>query len=444
MESLFTWRVLQRRKGLVAGALLTVLLATFIGARWLPASYVAKAQVRYKKSEINLSFLSGLGLQWSHGGQAPGQAESTSSRIALATARPLLEQVAQALQLRNRQGELTIPGTRAGAIQRRLRPTPLLRLQAVPDTTDLIQIEGGSADPDEAAMLANTLADLFIQNTGDRARADYSQARQFVEQQIAAVRKAYLEAAEAMRDYKVATQTLNLENEIQTSIQRMTTLLQEKHGIINYQADVKARLAVLKKQMATETPDKVSNMALAENLRILELKRTVNEMESQLATALIEKTEAHPDVVGLKVRLAKAKEQLAAEIAMFQEAPATLKALERDLAAQEARLADVDQEMNRHAAVMAALPQKVYGEAPIGMKLGANQNLYNLFLSYLQQIGIAEAMLTSDIRLIESAEVPKAPKGKLSIYVMGVFLGLLCAAGLVLVAEQVDDTIKQS
>ncbi len=444
MESLFSWRVLQRRKGLVAGALLTVSLATFIGARWLPAAYVAKAQIRYRKAELNLSFLTGLGPQWAHAGQPAGQAESTASRIALATARPLLEQVAQALQLRNRQGELTLPSTRAGAIQRRLHPRPLISLQAVPDTTDLIQIESGSADPDEAAMLANTLAEMFIQNTGDRARADYSQARQFVEQQIAAVRTAYLEAAEALRDYKVATQTLNLESETQTSIQRMTALLQEKHGIISYQVDVKARLAVLKKQMALETPDKISNVALTENTRILELKRAVNEMESLLATALIEKTEAHPDVVSLKARLAKVREQLAAEIANFQEAPGTLKALERDLAAQEARLADVDQELNRHAAVMATLPQKVYGESPIAMKLNINQNLYHTLLSYLQQIGIAEAMLTSDIRLIESAEVPKAPKGKLSIYVMGVLLGLMCGVGLVFVAEQVDDTIKQS
>jgi len=436
MDSLSSWYVLWRRKKSFVGSLLTVTLMASVGAYVLPVSYVATATLRHTTSSLDLSLLTGSVVPARSG--TAGEMENSQSRMALITVRPLLARVATALQLRDRRGELELPRVGAGFVQQRLRPTPRIRLLAIPETSDLFQIESGSADPDEAAMLANTLAEMFIQTTYDRALADFSHARTTVEQQIAVVRSTYLESAAALRDYRRTTNTVNLEREIATSIERQTTLLQEKHTAINQLAELEARMAILREQLSVETPDNVSNVALEENIRILELKRSVDELESLLAAELIEKTEEHPDVLSLKVRLATAKHQLASEIATFQDAPASLKALEQDAAAQQARLALVDQELNRLGTSMAALPQKLYGETPLLLKLTVDQSHYNALLSSLHQIGIAEAALTSDISLVEPAEVPTLPKSKRSIYAMAVFLGVLSSVGLVFLSESLS------
>lgn len=435
MDSMAGWYVLWRRKKSLVGSLLTVTLVACLGAYALPESYVATATLRHATSSSE-SVLPARG--------TAGETESLQSRMAMVTVRPLLTQVATALQLRDAHGELELPRVGAGFIQQRLRPRPRIRLLAIPETGNLFQIEAGSGDPDEAAMLANTLAERFIETAYDRAVAEFSHARTIVEQQLGVARSNYLASAAAVRDYRRATNTVDLELETTTSIERQTTLLQEKHAAINTLAELDARMATRRAQLSLESPDSVSNFAVSENIRILELKRSVDELESALAEALIEKTEEHPDVLGVKVRLATAKDQLASEMAAFQDAPPSLKTLEQDVAAQQARLALVDEELTRLAASLAALPQKAYDESPLRLTLSVDQSHYNALLSSLHQIGIAKAALTSEISVVEPAEVPKLPKSKRSIYAMAVFLGVLSSVGLVFLSEFVSQSGGQA
>ncbi|MDD5677955.1 MAG: polysaccharide biosynthesis tyrosine autokinase [Kiritimatiellae bacterium] len=440
MDPLLIWQILWRRKWIVIRACLVITVVAALGAQLLPRIYQAKAKVRYKSSEASLMFMSGIGLSL-----PPGAApvETMQTRIALATSRPALERIAARMQTRNAQGVMVLPRARSGLIRKRLQAGPFIDLQVLSET-DVIQIDGRAADADAAGMLANSVADSLIEVMREQAREEYKIAKVALEGQINTLKAAYLQASEELRNYKVSAGTVDMNNEMRVAVERMDTLMQNKHSAIIELAGIKSQMEILRQQVGAESADKVSSATLAENTQIRALKVTIYDLEMQLAGMLTEKTREHPDVQALTIRIAKAKDQLAIEVKRFQEAPGALQALERNAAAMETHLAGINTEIERQAAALSALPQKAFGESHLQIKLATSQNLYNAALAYLHQIGMAESMVTGDIRLIEEAQVPDAPKTKLAIYVMCMIMGILGGLVFGFLIDSADDTIKSA
>ena len=70
--------------------------------------------------------------------------------------------------------------------------------------------------------------------------------------------------------------------------------------------------------------------------------------------------------------------------------------------------------------------------------------MYENLLEYIVEIGIAEAMTLSDIKLVEAATIPDEPDfpKKLLNYIAGVFLGLFWGLVLAFFVEYIDNTVK--
>jgi tyrosine-protein kinase Etk/Wzc len=90
------------------------------------------------------------------------------------------------------------------------------------------------------------------------------------------------------------------------------------------------------------------------------------------------------------------------------------------------------------------IPTKSTKQSEIDLSLSVNQDIYKNLLEYLTQVGVAESMTLSNIRLVEPAMEPEKPDfpKKILNYVLGIFLGLFLAFSLVFFIEYIDNTIK--
>ena len=446
MELTRIWEVIRRRKWVIIQALIVVTLVTVIGSYLITPSYEASSKILMMKARkgdigpgsIGLSSLSSI--------------FTTSSDIdvnkVLAASRPYLENMVFKLQLRDAEGNL-IHGdklTQTGAvstIKGRIFPKPGISISQY-QGTDILQIKAASPYPQEAMMMANTLAEIMVEQNQTQMRAEYRSARIFLEDQMHKVKDRYNTALIKITDFKKQEKTLDLEIETRLAAEKMAELLKEKEDNIIDLAQARAKLSRLKEELATQSPEFVSATTVKESPHIEVLKKRLTELSLQLTQATANLTERHPQVLSLRKQIKMAEAELKKEIEVYRSSAPDLTELQRQIASLKAHLKGVNTDIDKYFKAFGELPDKVYKQAGLDMELNVTQESYSSLLDSLYEIGMAEATTLSEIRIVEPAVRPFFPvsPNKALNGTLGLFAGLVLGFGLAFVMEYLDDTIR--
>jgi polysaccharide biosynthesis transport protein len=437
--------IIWRRKWIILQAFLVVFLTAVIGSHLVTPVYESSAKTLIKTSTTASSLLANIGLEDLSSILSSTETD-LDTYIELGTVAPLLESVIEKLQIRDGSGRLMKPDRlKRKSILSAILPHPYVEISQIEDA-DLLEIKAISSDPEETAMIANTLAEIFIQDNLMRIRQEYTNARSFIEERIQLERANYLSALETIKDFQLRENTVDLETETKLGLNKIVELMKEKEDNIIDLAEVSAKIKTLKSQFERHKKIPVSNIAIRENPQIEELSKTLSVLEVQLAGELAEKTPEHPEIKALSEKIQKTREELRVQTKISQESSVELEALERDLAALEVHLEGVNADIRRYTSMLETIPEKGTQLAQLQLKLTINEKLYSSLLEYLYQIGIAEAMTVSDVTLVEPAVAPEPshPKGpnKMLNSLMGAFLGLILGLGLAFLINHLDDTLK--
>jgi len=449
MELWNIWNIVWRRKWIVLQAFLLVLVSAVVTSYLIPPKYETKSKLIIEASNPAESILSSIGLSDLSDLIPFGTSSDTTVKntIALATIEPNIKQVIALLQLRDTDGNLRKASDllKSNIIISTFTSKPYLEATEVEDT-DIIEIRSLSSDPDEAAMIANTVAEIFLEENLNQRRGQYKSAKLFIDEQIKKAKKEYLETLEEIKDFKIKHQTVDLAIESKVAIEKIAELMQQKEDNIIDIAEVEAKIDTLQRQLAKESDTNVSGSAISENPYLETVKRKLLELETQLAQMLTEKTSEHIDVRILREQIGKAKAELKKEMAFYKGSSKDMQLLERELAALRVHLTNVNADIEKYLSLLYTIPDKAVIDAQLKSKLTVSQELYGALLEYLYQVGVAEAMTLSDIRLADAAVAPPidepiSPNIYLNASVAG-FLGLILGLALCFLVDYLDDTIK--
>ncbi len=444
MELKKLWEIVCRRKWIIVQAFVIILATSIVSSFLIIPKYESTSKLLFTTSDTASSLLESIGLSSLTSLFGSSDAE-VKTHIELAITDPVLERLISLLQIRDRYEDLLVPEKllRSNILISMILAKPKLKLEEIEDT-DLIEIRSTSSDPKEAAMMANTLSELFMEDNLKRRRAEYRSARTFIENQIDLARVAYLEALEEMKDFKVREKSINLQAEIKLAIEKMAELMEQKEDNIIDIAEINAKTETLKIQLDRQNEEIVSSVAISENPQIENLKKNILDMEFKLVGMLTEKTSEHIDVKILKQKIKKAKDELKNEMNIFRETSKDLQLLERELAALKVHLENVNSGIDKYLALLYTLPEKESVEAQLKLRFSASQEVYSSLLDYFYQVRIAEAMTISEIMLVESAVETTEPvsPNKVLNGVLGLFFGLIFGFALAFLIDYLDDTIK--
>ncbi len=440
--------IIFRRKWIVLQAFLVITLTAAVCSYLLTPQYESSAKLLISSSDTASSLLSSIGLSdLTDLMSLTGSDTELQNNIALATVAPVLNEVINLLQLRDNDGNLFMPQDllKSNIFMSTLFPRPKVNIAEI-EETDLIEIQTKSPNPLEASMIANTLADIYIDSNLKQRRQEYGSARSFIDDQIKLAKAEYLRALEEIRSFKLQEKTIDINIETKIALEKVSELMQQKEDNIIDLAEVKAKIKTLKAQLSTQDERTVSGSAASENPQIEEIRKKILDMEFKLSEALAEKTPEHMDVKVLKLKISKAREELKKEMSYYQESSKDLQLLERELSALEIHLVNVNQDIEKYMDLLFTIPEKELINTQLMLKTTASQELYGALLEYLYQVGVAEAMTLSDIRLVEAAvepdfDDPFFPNKSLNI-LLGALIGMIFGLGLAFLIDYFDDTIK--
>jgi capsular exopolysaccharide synthesis family protein len=443
MELVKLYTALLRRRWLVVQSVSFFVLAALALALLLPKNYKASARVLVSSSDAAMSILSDIGLQEVAAGMSSG-ADDIQNTITLATTRPVLDAVIWKLQLRDAEGGLLsaeaflVPGM-FGELEARAN-IKLSQQQG----SEMLIFEARSHDPELSRLIADTVVQVAISKSQERARMETRSARVFIMEQLDVVHDEFDFAMSEIADAQSAEKVIDLDAEVRAAIARISQLmLAFEHNSAAIQ-ELQSKISSQRAYQEREDVDSLSPVSMGSNAKISLLTERIEGLKQERAKALTTKTDKHPDVLRLVSLLGSTRGELDLAIREQHRMDPTVHNLRSELSGLRTKGAQISESIDRTTREFSLYPDKMRRIGQLKLAAAAAEDVYKSLQEQRFQVGVAEAMAVSDLKFIEPAKSPErhaSPKLLVNL-LLGLFLGVGFGGGLVFLFEYVDDTIK--
>ncbi len=304
----------------------------------------------------------------------------------------------------------------------------------------LVKVSFDSHQPDLAARVPNTLAEAFMAQQLDQRVEATRYASQFLAQQLDETRTKLGKAEDELNRFLKAKDILfvaaDKTGQPQDLITQQLTILSE--------ALLKARGERIAKESlvieAVNSPDVDSLPAVLQSQLIAQFKQELVKLEGeQKHLGQVFKPD-YPRMQQLAQKIAETRRQLRGEV------DRTVQALlaEHQTAARNER--ELETALAQQRALARGLSTSMAEYNLLRRDVDTNRDLYGALLGRLRETQISAALFTSNIYVVDRAEIPTIPawpQKRFTLLVAGV-LGLVGGIGLAFLFEYLDTNIKDA
>jgi succinoglycan biosynthesis transport protein ExoP len=301
--------------------------------------------------------------------------------------------------------------------------------------TNLVTIRYKHTDPDLAKKVADTLADVFINNnnyvvSSGRSETEEKLAKAITETQTNISRQ------ERDRFAFASAHNLPLDNKPGSDLEsiRLTTYSGQL-----MEAENQRRTAIATYEAAKSVPDPFSAPEVQTDPRIIKLREKLSDLKEQREALLQTYTEEWPKVKQIEAQIKPVEEELARAP---KEVLASLKARSDAAAAREKSLTTA---YNRQHGTTTEQTKEQIEMALKTSELEANKQLLNTLTQKLRELTLASGSGTpSDVTVSTYSRVPRGPVGpnRMRTIILAFILSLVAGIGLAFLLDFLDDTIK--
>lgn len=438
-----TARTLLRYKWLILGA--TVLLpvvATFY-AMGLPKSYEAKATIEYDPAPARPlgrdveDAVDGNSNYWM-------SQEWYKTQNKVLQSRTVLEKVVRKLKLQSDKGFLGIQEDKP--LQRVTVDKASQILQEKTTVTQaretrLAEVKVKDRDPARAALLANTIADAFLEKLKEDRMGASTSALEWLREQLDKTKKE-LEVSElALHRFKEKNDVLSLaledrQNIIANDIQRYSTELAQ---IKLRRAELEARIEELR-NTNNDDPLQINNKWINDNTNIQALRIKLNENLAKQQSLSAKFGDQHPEMLEISANIDILKKQIRREIDNLVNSTTSEFAEVRET---EKRIQVLLEQANAKGL---GLNRKDIEYKKLSRQQTNTEKLYGVLLTRTTQTDLTKLLAVDYVRIVDRAVVPTVPVfPKIPMFAtLGAVLGLIIGIVLAFAINRMDTTLRSA
>jgi polysaccharide biosynthesis transport protein len=295
----------------------------------------------------------------------------------------------------------------------------------------LVYLHAVHTDPEMAARIANATADAFIAMAIERRLESSSYAKTYLQDQIQATKAKLEESERRLNLYTRQKQILSLDEK--TDVVNQTYTDYASALVKAEQERIKAEALF---QEVRNNPNKIPATLDSKMVQVYKEQQAKLENEYQQGLAIYKPE--FPKMVQLKLQIADVEKKLREEIRAYGTA---IQAQYEAALKHEALLRDK----------LASTRDNVLStqETSIDLNLlkrevDTNRQLYDSLLQRVKQLGVSSGVTMNNATIVDRAEpdvLPFQPSFRNNLLIAA-FVGLLIGAGLALLIELWDETIK--
>ncbi|AKJ65173.1 GumC family protein [Kiritimatiella glycovorans] len=424
------WRVIRARKEIILAVALLVVLVGTAYTFTLPRIYRSTATIKVNNEGTDVDVFR------NEGGRSLYNPYFLRTQQRIISSRPVLYEVIERLNLRKVWGneDRKIPEDVALNILRRS-----INLSAAPDTS-LISIIAEREKPEEAARIANQVAEVYRDMRRDVKRKEMRNAIEELRTQLQKQQTKVDEAEQEMERIRQELDVTFVGNE-QSGVSVDKMRLQQLEGDrIQARVEMLVRKARFEQMQALEGPELLNaSEYVVKDPNLSDLRKQILDTDVSLSLMSENYGQNHPEVK----RLRAAREELMGKLeealdglikglkADYEVARANYEALEKELAG----IREEERQTQRES----LLP---FNKARRNLEI--QRSILDALKARVTQEGITLEIPRTAVEVIEPAEPgssPVSPNLFLNV-LMSVFLGLGAGVGLAYFIEYLDTSIK--
>lgn len=313
-----------------------------------------------------------------------------------------------------------------------------IRVQQERDTR-IVNISVQDQDPARAALLANTVADTYMEKVMEDRLGSTTSALEWLSKQLDSLKNQLEEAELSLHEFAEQTQGLSIPLEEQQTI--ITSDLAAFSTNLTNSRIRKIEISAHLKELATlnvDDPASLSVSSLGQDDSVRDLQSKIFELTTQRAALAVDLGDAHPQIRAIDAQLQDVRGHFSARmrdlVSMAQSDMRTIQSVESGL---RGALEEANQ-----AGTQLALREITYRRLQRQRDNAAK--LYGAILERTAETDLTKALEVSLVRLVDRALKPGAPVApNLTRATMGgAMLGLLLGLGLATLLVKLDRVIR--
>ena len=327
-----------------------------------------------------------------------------------------------------------------------LTPEQLTRLEPYEDAiiggeiieqvvgTSLVKIKFVHSDPEIAQKVANTLAEVFVNNNLERATENSTEAGDLLAREIANLQTKIKQTQESQWNY-AKNKGLTLSNESSGGLEasRLATLSGQLLLAENERKQAQAQL-----EAARREKDPFSIPDVNASIRVDKLRERISELTQKRDSLLVVYTPEWPEVKkidaqleGLKKELEKAPAEIVTSMQRRYEAAAAKESLLRRSYEQQR---GTTTQMTRDQIDLLSMKQQIE----------TDKQYLNTLLQRQRELQVTTGNKPNDVSIASYSRLPRAPIGpqRMRNVLVAFLLSLAVGIGLAFLLDFLDDTLK--
>lgn len=442
------WYILLSNKYLFLSIFLVILIAVVIVTKMQAPIYQANATILIQQNNYDAQILALRNMT--------PRTTIINNHIEMLKSKTLIRSVVSELQRTGRMDSLPqewreySTGRIMGIVSSNMSVIPI-------KDTDILNISFRDRSPYAAYYISKLIADQYYDLNLEMTRGELSEVRTFLESQLHKIETELNSAEDILKKYKEQTQVVALSEETNMLVNTLAGFQQQyKSQEIELQTQIK-RLDILNQNLNAAQKALAQGVVNTTSPTIAKLITEVSMLESEIAKYVAQGySKEHPKIIELSKKISNIKLQLMDEAKnivsenesipiMFSEdmIDAIIK-LRIDIETKRSLLLTLKDVIDEYEKQLNTIPVKELELARLERDKRVAEELYLLINTKYEESKIAEAGKLGSVRIIDypsQPSVPILPKTKRNI-VLGFFLALIIAAGVVFLKEYIDDSIK--
>jgi succinoglycan biosynthesis transport protein ExoP len=312
-----------------------------------------------------------------------------------------------------------------------------LRVRVVPGSF-VMQVNFTSTSPRKAAMIANTVADAYIEQRLEEKFTAAKKVTDWLDKRLSSLRNQVRESEQAVERYRA-------ENDLAEGIrgsfsaEQLSAMTNKLASAKAEEAEAIARLEQAKDFSKSSSKINSTSEVIASRL-IQNLKHDESRLESQRSELATRYGPKHPVILNLDSELSKLRRTISEETRNIA------KSVENEVSIAKARVVSLQESISEVSG-----QQNVNNDAMIRLRelqreAQSNQLIFDTFLETYKKADDQEELQDSEVRILSYAVPPRAPSypNKVLLMSLSAAISLFLALALSLILEKMDNTFRSA
>jgi polysaccharide biosynthesis transport protein len=297
----------------------------------------------------------------------------------------------------------------------------------------LVNIRITAYDPTIAAEIANTLGQVYIDQSMEFRFDASTQATDWLSGRLAEQKRKVEEAEKALIAYQ---ERYGLTDAAATGGPSSNKSAALENALIAARTERIAKESLLNQAHSTSPLSSIPSLLAMPGVHEVQVK--LAELQSEQTRLGESLGERHPDMVQLRAEIAAAEGKLQAELR------GAVRALEADTQAARSKEASISADLERAWREGLDVGRKAIEYQALKREVETNKQLFQTVMSRAKETGLESELRATNVRIVERAEAPRGPASpnRRRNYVMALVIGLALGIGLAILFEHADNTIK--